>query len=303
MTTKLIYLDTISIPDSPHVRYTINDEVVDQYAQCYVEKKDMPPIVVFWNPDKKIHLLADGRHRCEACYRIKRKAVMAVVHEGDYVECLKYALLSNSTHGLQRNNKDKRQCVILTLKQWPELSNNHAAVMCGVDDKTVTNIRNELEAEKVIPKTTKRIGKDGKSHDIKQEEKEVPRVTAAKIAVDPFGRPIPHGIVKFWERSEEPKELILQLSNLASHFKRFNEEKDPMYGELNFTGIMADMAKVIDSLTTAIPYCVCTQCQGHPETQPKGECRMCYGRGLISKFRFDTCVTKEVKAIMGGKKK
>ena len=299
MITKLIYLDTINFEASPKVRHkVVNDEVVQQYAQNYMDKREMPPIVVFWDSINKIHMLADGRHRCAANELIKRKATMAVVHNGDYGDCLKFALLANSYHGLPRTNSDKRQCIIVTIKQWPDLSNIHTAKMCDVDDKTVASVRSELEKKKVIPKTPVRIGTDGRTFEV-----EPSRVVAATIAIDTFGKPIPKSVIKYWDRSEEPKEMIRQVSNIVKFFKGVEQEKDPMYGELNFTGIMADLGRVVESLKTAIPYCVCTQCQGHPETQPKSECRLCLGRGLISKFRFDTAVPQEIKDIMKGKKK
>lgn len=300
MITKLIYLDTINFDASPKVRHkAIKDEVVQQYAQHYLDKRELPPIVVFWDANNKYHLLADGRHRCAANGLIKRKAIMAIVHDGDYGECLKFALLANSNHGIPRNNADKRQCIFIAIRQWPELSNVHTAKMCDVDDKTVASVREELENKKVIPKTPVRIGSDGRSFEV-----EPPRVTTSKdIVVDTFGKPIPKAVVKFWNRSEEPKEMIRQVSNIVKFFKGVEQEKDPMYGEINFTGLFADLGKIVADIKTVIPYCVCTQCQGHPESQPKSECRLCLGRGLISKFRFDTAVPQEIKDIMKGKKK
>jgi hypothetical protein len=252
-----------------------------------------------------MHLLADGRHRYAATVLANRSAIMSEVHEGNYNECLKYALLSNSTHGLQRSPSDKRQCVIASMKQWPDASNVHIASLCDVDDKTVASVREYLEQKKVIPKTEVRVGKDGRSYDVKTKREVTPKAASSKEVKDPLGRIIPTAVLKYWNRAEEPKILMKSIDEVAKHLKSASDHKDPMYGELHFQGVMADLGKVMDNLKTVIPYCVCTLCQGHPEMQPKGECRLCYGRGLISKFRYDVLVTKETKAIVekGGKKK
>lgn len=312
MNQTLIYLNTIDLEASPRVRHiTLDEETVERYAQNYAEKRDMPPLILFWDETKKIHLLGDGRHRIAALNKVGRKVAMALVHKGDFNECLKVALLANSVHGLPRSNADKRQCVIVAIKQWPELSNIHTAKMCDVDDKTVAKVRLELEEKKVIPPTPVRVGSDGlkfkvnKSKDEDEDEdEEKPRINTADLAKDPTGRIVPNKVLVYWNRSDEPKQLIEKLSELAGHLKSANAMNDLMYCELNFTGVMADISKIVENLKTVIPYCVCTTCQGHPETQPKGQCRMCYGRGVISKFRYDALVPKEVKDIITkGKKK
>jgi len=66
MTTKLIFIDEIDFNSSPVVRCNIiNDEAVESYAENYTQKRDMPPIVVFFDADAKKFYIADGRHRCE----------------------------------------------------------------------------------------------------------------------------------------------------------------------------------------------------------------------------------------------
>ena len=44
-------------------------------------------------------------------------------------------------------------------------------------------------------------------------------------------------------------------------------------------------------IKTAKPFAVCPTCQG----QIPDKCTLCYGRGLISEHRWNTCVTREDK--------
>jgi hypothetical protein len=308
MTTKLIFLTEINFKDSPVVRVGLpNKEIVEQYAQNYTEKQEMPPIVVFYDEDTKQFYLADGRHRCAAIESLGRKAIMANLHQGSLMEALKFALLANSQHGLPRTQADKRRCIEAALKEWPTASNLHLATMTATSDKTVATVREEMEAAKKIVASPTRKSSSGATIAAKRtkadkDDEEPARVVAGEIAKDKLGRFIPLGVVKYWKRIPEVEEQLELISDVAGFLKCVRDEEDVMYEEVNFNGALANLDRVHDSLSTAIPYAVCTVCQGHPETQKNG-CRMCMGRGLISKFRYDTIVTKETKNIVEKGKK
>lgn len=312
MNKKLVFLDQIDFKRSPLVRAgEPHKETVEQYAENYAEKKDMPPIVLFYDIDSKTHLLADGRHRCHAMMLLKRNAIPALVHEGNYVEALKYALLANSVHGLPRSNADKRRCVEAAIMQWPELSSQHLSKMTDVSDKTVSTIREELVAANKVEKSLTRKTVTGKtisatvarkSEPEKDEDEDKPRVTAAPLIKDALDRQIPTAVVKYWNRSDEIKGLMDQVGAIIGALKRAQTDNDTMFAEVNISGTIADLEKAFISIRTAVPYSICTTCQGHPETQKSG-CRMCLGRGLISKFRYDSLVTEETKKILAKGKK
>jgi len=318
MTTKLIFVEEIDFNSSPVVRSSvINNDAVEAYAESYTQKRDMPPIVVFFDAEAKKFYIADGRHRCEAIKKINRRAIQAVVHEGTYEDAFKFALSSNSTHGLPRTREDKRLCVTKALKQWPEVSNSRIAELTCVDDHTVARIREELEKAKTIPTmetrktsdgrtipaTTKRLrtkkeaDEDYDDDDDDEEEEEKPRVKTAEVSKDALGKTIPVGILKFWMRTGEALEHVHTVENLIGQLRQYQRDEDAMYGEVNFTGLMGDLERAHATLQTAVPYIVCPSCQGHPETQKNG-CRMCIGRGLISKFRYQTVVPAETKKIV-----
>jgi len=303
-TTKLVTLESIDFPGSPHVRAQKPDpEIVAHYAQCYADKKPMPPVVVFYDPELKKFYLADGLHRCAAHEQLKRTAVMANVIEGPYMEALRYALTANANHGVRRSNADKRKCIAQALKQWPEVANMQIARLADVDDKTVASVRSEMEESGKLKASDTRVTTDGKTIPATKEvRKSGPTIDVEEIVKDALGNVIPDGVIGYWKRTPEVRDRIDMFREMLSVFRQIVKVEDPMYGEVNFTGVMGDMERIIVSLETAIPHVVCPQCQGHPETQKHG-CRMCIGRGLISKFRWQTAVPVETKKMVEAKAK
>ncbi len=105
--------------------------------------------------------------------------------EGDDAEALRFVCTANS---LRRHltSEQKREVVAGVLKQNPELANNAVAKMVGVSDKTVAAVREQLEATSEIPKSDKRVGKDGRERPATQ-----PRQSRKKAAPKPEPAPTP----------------------------------------------------------------------------------------------------------------
>jgi hypothetical protein len=288
------------------VREDVREDVVMDYARTYKEKKiKLPPVVVF-TADNQLYYLADGTHRINALLTLKQKTVVAEIHKGTYADALTYALKANAHHGLRRTHADKRRSVAEAIKQWPKLTNNQLAELCLVDNHTIKAIRDEMEnAGKVKPEPV-REGKDGRKIAAprlpRKEEPEGGLVGNSQQAeakvVDRIGTVIPDFALLFWNRTEEVKALVSHLSEVGRALKAAQKSEDLMYGELNFSSAIADLDRAHTNVAQAIPYAVCSQCQGHPKTQPKGECRLCKGRGLVSKFRWDQLVPAEIKAML-----
>ncbi len=75
------------------------------------------------------------------------------------IEALKFALSANATLGRRRTNEDKRRCVEIALSEFPKLSSNAIAKMCGVSHTMINGMRPpELEDSS----SSKRMGADGK---------------------------------------------------------------------------------------------------------------------------------------------
>lgn len=308
--SKLLFLSDIS-ESGPCVRSSVRPDIVDQYAQNYREKRPMPPVVVFW--DGKTYFLADGSHRCHAIAQIGRKAIEAEVRKGTYEEALQYALQANCAHGLQRSNADKRKCIAEALKQWPTYSNASLAKACDVDDHTVADVRKELEATKEVAPTPKRTSSSGRSVASEPVARIPPRKSeveasanghASKPVLDKNGTPIPQAVIQYWNRSDEVLVLLTAVTDVMNSLKQAEKEKDKLFAQCNIPTALSDLDRVRMVIGCAVPHAVCTQCAGHPAAQPNGECRLCVGLGLLSKFRYDRLVPEEIKNMVergGGK--
>lgn len=317
---KLVFLTDIDIDQSPHVRFDVRDDVVAEYAERYKERQPMPPVDVFKVPGIKPYLLADGLHRTKAQLMLNRKGIEAEIHTGTMDDCIAFALLANSKHGLRRSNADKHHCAKLALKQWPDKSDRTLAAMAGVSHPYIATVRSEMVTQKAIAEISQREGADGKTYPPSKPQvvanqgsdpNQVVTVTTCQgkpkpgkfppkkgevMDLDSVGYPIPKALLPLWNRTEEVQEILSTLSNIMGFLKKAQASEDVMYAEVNFSAAIGDLDKAWTSIQTAKPYAVCTLCQGHPETQEKG-CRMCRGKGLISKYRWDRLATEEVKKL------
>lgn len=305
--SKMIFPQDIDLGRSPKVRSQMRDDVIAEYAAIYrKDKKLLPPIVLFTN-DGRSFLLADGAHRLAAQRVNGYKTVVADVRKGSAEDALAFALTANERHGIRRSREDKRQCIFMAIQMWPTISNLQIAERCSVDDHTVKSVRDEMEKNKDVKPEPVRKSADGrqqpaeKPKEAKTAASSETRTAAAEkseAVLDALGRPIPKFCLGFWRRSDEIKEVLSKLGSVMSALKMASRNNDIMYAGVNITGTLADLDKSWTSIQTAIPYAVCTTCQGHPNTQPKGECRMCRSKGLISKWLFDTAVPAELKQVL-----
>lgn len=106
--------------------------------------------------------------------------------------------------------------------------------------------------------------------------------TKHEIPKDREGLPIPTPAMAVWLRRDEVKEKLTFLGELKQWADDMQGTGDPLYAEVSFSGLLLDIEKVISILKTAVPYVVCSACQG----QAPNTCTMCKGRGMISRFRY-----------------
>ena len=126
----------------------------------------------------------------------------------------------------------------------------------------------------------------------------IERLEKTETKIDKVGQPIPKDILADWNRAEE---IGTHLRNLVSQVKcavkNGIEEQDIIFSELHNTDI-APIEGTHYTLSQILPHSVCTACKGHE----KKKCRLCLGRGFISKFRFEQCVDSETKKVLNIKK-
>lgn len=149
-----------------------------------------------------------------------------------------------------------------------------------------------------VVKAIKDAGKEVTSGTIKAEVKKAEDEKKKKEPqLDGTGYPIPEDLLELWNRGSEPEEIIASLARIRRGIRHLDEDRDILYVEAGLQGVHLDLHNAITSLKRAVPFAVCTQCQGHPKVQPGGKCPTCKGRGFISEFLFKTCVPEEIKNI------
>lgn len=188
-------------------------------------------------------------------------------------------------------------------RQWAHLlTEGHAAVQ-GLtpqnvklfDKSTAATALAKVPKEKrdqVVAKVTA-SGKPVTAKAITEAAKE----SKPDVELDATGWPIPASIIPLWNRAGEVQGVLSAMSKVKGALAQAQEQDDPLWRQLSFSTVIGDLSKAWTSIQSVKPYAVCTQCQGHPDTQPKGQCRLCCGTGLISQFKYDRLVPEEIKKV------
>jgi hypothetical protein len=140
-------------------RQRLSAEAIEDYAKHLDE---LPPVVVFF--DGEDYWLADGFQRFHAHLEAKRATIRCDVRKGTRRDAILYAVGANATHGLRRSNEDKRQAVLMLLKdqEWGERSDRWIAEKCRVSNHLVAEARAST-GNSPSSKPPKRKGRDGKA--------------------------------------------------------------------------------------------------------------------------------------------
>jgi hypothetical protein len=167
---ELIPLAKLRTDGGTQMRAQLDDSTVFEYAQAMIAADGwatFPPVVAYY--DGSTYWTGDGFHRLaafrEAFPDAGGRKVPCDVRAGDRRDAILYAAGANANHGLRRTNADKRRSVETLLRdpEWAQWSNSEIARRCFVDEKTVRNVRAELEATSENPKSTERKGADGRT--------------------------------------------------------------------------------------------------------------------------------------------
>jgi len=112
------------------------------------------------------------------------------------------------------------------------------------------------------------------------------------VAVDETGYPIPEKAMPYWARADEMR-AVLKLISAARSAVRNLDQGNRIFAEVRLESVAATLNDAYRQFAQAVPYAVCPSCQG----QTADTCLLCKGRRVISKFRYDSCVPSELKAI------
>lgn len=134
-------IDKIKTDDQTQSRAMMDAGTIDEYSEAMLEGAEFPPIDVFF--DGSDHWVADGFHRITAARRVGRTEINVTLHEGGLREAILYSVGVNASHGLRRNNSDKRRAVTRLLRdpEWSQWSDREIARRCCVSNRFVSNLR------------------------------------------------------------------------------------------------------------------------------------------------------------------
>ncbi len=117
---------------------------------------------------------------------------------------------------------------------------------------------------------------------------------APVIRKDAIGRIIPDGILADWDRALE---MAKHLRALASEIKCTVEnglaDRDIIFAEI-MNPTIGEAAALHYTLSQIAPHSVCPTCQG----KARNNCQLCRRRGWISKYCYDSAITKEQRTFL-----
>jgi len=322
--TKKLKLSEIVTDAGTQVRAGLNEATVADYAEALADGAEFPPVIVFHDGDR--YIAADGFHRIHAAVRNGATQIECDVRKGNKSDALKFALGCNAHHGLRRTNADKRHAVGMALKGFPKASLLVISKMCLVSEELVKGVSKQLTENGELKPQKTVIGLDGRERKlpppplVRRNGNSTPHpqslspVEAERGAsrkgdhgaqrtarptlppppsqvLDGTGWPIPTQLIPLWQRSDEVQEMLTALSRVKGALRAAQDGRDKLFAEVNFSSALSQLDQAWTDIKTAKPYAVCPTCQG----QLPDKCTLCKGRGLISEYRWNTCVTREDK--------
>ena len=140
---------TIRIDGGTQARASLNQDVVNDYAEKMKEGEVFPPVIVFY--DGSEYWLSDGFHRYFAHKLNGFSSIDCDVHEGTLDDATLFSFTTNGKHGLGWTAEDKRNIVIKMLQHpiWSQWTNAEIARQANISKMTVGRVKKSLEADSV----------------------------------------------------------------------------------------------------------------------------------------------------------
>ena len=182
---KVLKIKEIRLDGQTQCRKSIDPKWVRDYAENIKEGYKYPNPVVFF--DGKVYWLADGFHRLSAHKSNGATEIEVDVKEGTVREARLYAIRENNRHGKNMSADEKRNNIIMMLKdeEWGKWSDERIAKEVTTSRISVFRMRKKLQSEgKIAPKkSTSYVTKDGK--EVTRSVKEQPKKEEVKEESEP----------------------------------------------------------------------------------------------------------------------
>lgn len=141
MNPTTLKLSSIRFDGGTQPRESIDQAMVDEYADAMKAGAEFPPGIVFY--DGTDYWLADGFHRARAAEQAGNKSIKVEVRQGIRRDAILYSVGANTAHGVRRTNADKRRAVMTLLNdaEWAKWSDREIAKRTGTSNAFVGGIR------------------------------------------------------------------------------------------------------------------------------------------------------------------
>jgi hypothetical protein len=113
--------------------------------------------------------------------------------------------------------------------------------------------------------------------------------------VDDVNTPIPLDAMPYAIRQKEVGAVLSQISKLRSDIKKARDGKDYLWVK-HGQDAYEYLSRAYSYISDASPDCVCLTCQGTYSMQKDG-CNACGNTGMISQYRFDHFLPREMREI------
>jgi DNA-binding NarL/FixJ family response regulator len=116
--TQMVVIASLSRAPASRMRARPNQQLIADYARAMIEGAEFPPIVIFEDKDRRLHL-ADGHHRVEAAAMAvlqdshRPAEVLAEIRPGTFKDAVRYALRANLLHGKRMTDADYKGAIEL----------------------------------------------------------------------------------------------------------------------------------------------------------------------------------------------
>jgi hypothetical protein len=149
-------LKEIRIDGGTQARKSLNQDVVNEYAQQMQDGAIFPPVVVF--NDGSDLWLADGFHRYFAHRQNGELEIEVEIHQGTVDDATLYAIGATRKRGLPFNREDLKEIIARIVKHpvWGTWPTRKVADLIGCSAMTVSRVKSSIEeAPKSVSYTTR----------------------------------------------------------------------------------------------------------------------------------------------------
>ena len=267
--TKFVEISSL-VTEGLQTRDGLAKAVVKDYAETLKAGMRLPPVTVVQDSVSGRLYLVDGYHRKAATVMAGRTMIDAEITEGTFTDAVRLAIRANATNGLRRTNADKRNALKLAWEHRRELfpgepSHELLAKACGISERTVRRFRNLLTGvDNVHPRGT-RLGTDGKTYALSQQD------AKRSTETDRYGAAVPERLAKAFDLREYHLR-VQAVQNAKNAFEKAIRDRDFSCSKVSQATLIT-FANLIHDLKSEEPWCVCRQCGG-------GGCRACGSVGV-----------------------